>query len=65
MSVRSSLARHAGAMRDPDPKKVRQLAREAFHSTGLIVLDPAWVQSWGDRELIKAITAKVHGKPKG
>lgn len=64
MNMQSTLARHAASMRDPDPAAARRLARQAFHDTGFIVLDPAWVQSWGDRELVKAIAAKVHGKPK-
>lgn len=64
MNMQSTLARHAASMRAPDPAAARRLARQAFHDTGFIVLDPAWVQSWGDRELVKAIAAKVHGKPK-
>ncbi|WP_126516778.1 hypothetical protein [Sphingobium amiense] len=64
MTMQSSLGRHASSMRDPDPAAARRLARQAFHETGFIVLDPAWIQSWGDRELVKAIAAKVHGKAK-
>lgn len=64
MTVRSPLAPYAASMRDPDPAAARRLARQAFHDTGFIVLDPKWIQSWGDRELIRAIAAKVHGKPK-
>lgn len=63
-NFRSALAPYAASMRDPDPATARRLARQAFHETGFIVLDPAWVQSWGDRELVRAIAAKVHGKPK-
>ena len=62
--MRSTLAPYAASMRAPDPAAARRLARQAFHETGFIVLDPEWVQSWGDRELVKAIAAKVHGKPK-
>lgn len=64
-SFRSPLAPYAASMRDPDPKAARRLAAQAFHKTGFIVLDPEWIESWGDREFVKAIAAKVHGKPKG
>lgn len=64
MNIRSTLAPYAPSMREPDPAAARRLARQAFHETGFIVLDPAWIQSWGDRELVKAIAAKVHGKAK-
>lgn len=60
--TRTSLTAYAGSMREPDPKQVRRLARQAWQENGLIVLDPAWVQSWGDREFVSAVAAKVHGK---
>jgi len=62
--MRSQLARYADSMRDPDPAAARRLAREAFHQTGFIVLDPKWIQGWGDRELVVKITEKVHGRRK-
>lgn len=61
-AIRSPLARYAGLSRDPDPAAVKRLAEQGWHATGLIVLDEAWIESWGDREFVKAIAAKVHGK---
>jgi hypothetical protein len=63
-SYRSPLATYAASMRDPDPAAARKLAKDAFHSTGFIVLDPKWIQGWGDRVLVIKIAEKVHGKQK-
>ncbi|PZU59816.1 MAG: hypothetical protein DI547_04895 [Sphingobium sp.] len=57
--MRSSLARYAGSMRDPDPDGARKLAAKLLTETGMIVLDPEWIESWGDREFVKAIANRV------
>lgn len=57
--IRSSLAKFAGSMRDPDPNSLRNFAADHFRSTGMIIIDPAWIDSWGDREFIKAAATKT------
>jgi len=57
--LRSSLAAYAGSMRDPDPNGARHTAADLMRETGMIILDPEWIDSWGDREFVKAAAAKA------
>lgn len=57
--MRSSLAPFAANMREADPQGARKLAAKLFADTGMIIIDPAWIDSWGDREFVKAIAAKT------
>ena len=57
--MRSSLAPYIGTMRDADPDGARRLAAKVHAETGMIILDPAWIDSWGDREFVKAIASKT------
>lgn len=52
-NFRSSLARHAGSMRDPDPDGLRHFAADLFRNTGMIVIDPDWITSSLDRDFVK------------
>ncbi len=59
---RSPLAPYAASMRDPDPQAARRAARTAFHETGLVLINPDWLPGWTDRQQLKILAEKVHGK---
>lgn len=63
--MRSALAPYAKSMRDPDPAAARQKAMEAYHKTGIVLINPEWLQSWADRKQLEILAEKVHGKRKG
>lgn len=60
---RSSLARYAPLMREPDPNGAHRLAKRNWHDTGAIVLLPDQIArlAWQDRELLNGIAAKLYG----
>jgi len=58
---RSTLAPYAPSMRDPDPAAARRAAREAWHATGLVLINPDWLPSWTDRKQLELLADKVHG----
>lgn len=62
----TSLTRHAASMRDPDPDGARLLAARKWHEDGSVVLLPAQIATldWQDRELVRAVAAKIYG-PRG
>jgi hypothetical protein len=66
MSGRTSLTPYAAAMRDPDPDGARRLAARKWHDEGIIVLLPESLArlDWQDRELVRAVAAKIYG-PRG
>lgn len=57
--LRSSLAPFTASMRDADPNGARHAAADLMRDTGMIILDPAWIDSWGDREFVKATANKA------
>lgn len=61
-ALRSSLARHAGTMRDPEVANARSAARAAYHDSGLVLINPDWLASWVDRQALIVLADKVHGK---
>ncbi|WP_323493959.1 hypothetical protein [Sphingomonas sp. 10B4] len=65
--LRSSLASHAGSMRDPDPANARRAARDAWQTSGLVLINPEWLTSWVDRQQLIILAERVHGerKPSG
>lgn len=64
---RTSLTRYAATMRDPDPKGAHKLAARQWHEAGAIVLLPESIErlDWQDRELVRAIAAKLYGPREG
>lgn len=64
MTVRSSLAGIAATCREPDPKAARRAARAAWHSSGLILINPVWLQGWADRKQAELLAEKLFGKRK-
>lgn len=60
--MRSALAPYANSMREPDPAAAREKARRAYHESGLILINPAWLNSWDDRKQLEILAEKVHGK---
>lgn len=66
MTHRSSLAPYAGSMREPDPAKARTEARRAWHDHGLVLINPAWIAGWADRQQLINLADRVHGpRPSG
>lgn len=55
----SPLARFAHLMRDPDPNGAKHFAADMMRETGMIVLNPEWVNGWGDRELVRKIAERT------
>jgi len=50
-------------MRDPDPKGAHRLAAAMWHSEGTVIIRAESIErlDWQDRELVKAIAAKLYG----
>ena len=61
--TRTSLTRHAPAMRDPDPAAARRAAREAYLASGgeVVLINMAWLQTWTDRKQLDLLAAKALG----
>lgn len=64
MTLRSSLASIAARCRDPDPAAARRAARAAWHESGLILINPAWLNGWADRRQAELLAEKLFGKRK-
>jgi len=64
MTLRSPLARFATLGHEPDPAEARRLARAAWHEHGLVLINPAWLNSWADRRQAELLAEKAHGKRK-
>lgn len=64
---RGSLTRYAASMRDPDPQGHMRLAKRRWHENGDLVLMASQIDKmdWQDRELLRAIGAKLYGKREG
>lgn len=60
---RSTLARFAPLHREPDPAHARAAAAAAWHSQGLILINPEWLAEW-DRAQAVILAEKLHGKRK-
>lgn len=59
---RSSLAPIAPACREPDEAHARKAARDAWHKDGIVLVNPAWLQSWTDRKQAELLAEKLFGK---
>lgn len=61
--TRTSLTRHAPAMRDPDPAAARRAARDAYLASGgeVVLINMAWLQTWADRKQLDLLAAKALG----
>ena len=64
MTVRSPLGRFAALGHEPDLAEARRLARAAWHDAGLILINPAWLNSWPDRKQAELLAEKCHGRRK-
>lgn len=64
MTRTTSLTKYADSMRDPDPSGARRLAARKWHEDGSIVLLAEDVErlGWEDRDLVRAIAAKIYGQ---
>jgi hypothetical protein len=52
-------------MREPDPNAARRAAREAWHATGIVLINPEWLHAWTDRKQLELLAEKVHGPRQG
>ena len=59
---RSTLAQFAPLMNEADPAHARIAARQAWQNAGLILINPAWLNSWADRKQAELLAEKLHGK---
>lgn len=59
---RTSLTRHAGIMREPDPDEAKRKAKEAYRRTDgqIVLINREWLPSWVDRKQLE-ILAEVAG----
>ncbi len=39
-----------------------EVSRRMWKERGFVMVDPAWLTSWEDQELLKGIARKLHGK---
>lgn len=60
----STLAKFAHMSREPQPADARKAARDAYHKTGLVLINPDWLQSYLDRKQLEILAEKVHGRRK-
>lgn len=60
--MRSPLARFAALGQEPDPANARRAARDAWHTHGLILINPEWLTGWADRRQAELLAEKLHGK---
>lgn len=60
---RTSLTRYAPMMREPDPRGAHRLAAAMWHNEGTVIIRAESIErlDWQDRELVKAIAAKLYG----
>lgn len=61
---RSCLAPLAAACREPDPAAARRAARDAWHKSGIVLINPTWLQGWADRKQAELLAEKLFGKRK-
>lgn len=62
MTLRSSLSATAPLARDPDPRAARKAARDAWQESGLILINPSWLNSWADRKQAELLAEKLFGR---
>lgn len=60
---RTSLTRHAGSMRDPDPAEARRAARAAYETSEgeIVLINKAWLPNWADRKQLDLLAVKALG----
>jgi hypothetical protein len=62
--MKSPLGRFAMLGHEPDPANARRAARDAWHTHGLIPINPEWLTGWADRRQAELLAEKCHGKRK-
>ncbi len=60
--VRSSLAGVAASCREPDPRAARRAAHDAWHATGIVLINPEWLPGWADQKQAEILAEKLFGK---
>lgn len=60
---RTSLTPYAPSMRDPDPAKAKEAARNSFIATGgkIVLINKDWLGTWADRKLLDQLAEKALG----
>jgi len=59
--IRSQLA-SLPVHREPDPEDARRHAKAAWHTHGIVLINPAWLRTELDRELLITLAVAVHGE---
>jgi hypothetical protein len=62
---RSSLTRYAPLMRDADPDAPLQMAKKAWHESGIVILFPDQIektQGWAAGQEARNLAARCYGK---
>ena len=64
---RTSLTRHAGIMREPDPDEAKRKAKEAYRRTDgqIVLINREWLTSWVDRKQLEILAEVAGVKSKG
>jgi len=62
--MRSSLAKYAETMREPDPAKRRELAKQAWHEHGILVVLPEDMGRKVDHFIVEGVARALYGKGK-
>lgn len=62
--IRSSLASHV-ASGPTSPEDIRRKAAAAWHSDGIILINPDWLTSWTERKQAEILAEKLFGRRKG
>ncbi len=61
---RSTLAPFATLNHEPDPAAARRAARDAWQKSGIVLINPTWLQGWADRKQAELLAEKLFGKRK-
>lgn len=64
---RTSLTRHAGIMREPDPDEAKRKAKEAYRRTDgqIVLINREWLTSYIDQKQLDILAVKVFDLGKG
>lgn len=60
-ALRSSLAAHITSGDGDAAERARKVAKECYHETGIVLINPDWLPGWLERQQLIMLAEKVHG----